>query len=42
MEISLKKTKNEINEQLQNINWAAELGLDKNYVNFATDLLLEK
>ena len=34
--------KKKINEQLQNINWAAKLTLDKNNVNLSTDLLLKK
>lgn len=32
-----EKQRNEINEQLQNINWAAELRLDQNNVNLSTD-----
>ena len=32
-----EKQRNEINEQLQNINWAAELRLDQNSVNLSTD-----
>ena len=32
-----EKQRNEINEQLQNINWAAELRLDQNNVNLSID-----
>ena len=38
----MEEQKNEINEQLQIINWAAELRLDKKNVNLSTDLLLKK
>ena len=39
---AMKKQKTEINEQLQKINWAVELRLDKNNVNLSTDLLIKK
>ena len=38
----MEKQKNEINEQLQNINWAAKLRHDKKNVYLSTDLLLKK
>ena len=39
---AMEKQKNEINEQLPNINWAAELRLHKNNVYLSIDLLLKK
>ena len=37
----MEKQRNEINEKLQNINWAGELRFDKNNVNLFTDFLLK-
>ena len=38
----IEKQKYEINEQIQNITWAAELRLDKKNVYLSTDVLLKK